>query len=191
MKLLRRSSIQAVLAAIALSAASVSTQAQAPAQPPPAAAPPDFSKVEIKTTKLGPTFSVLEGQGGAIGVLAGPDGVLMIDSQFAFTDAIWAKHGAALSESDKFVDPKTSQAPIVNVYRGGLDGHVKHGVHFAICDLATHRLASFIARKSEANADAIYKELTTNALGNGHFVAAGILAVNRAQERGYAVAYVG
>jgi hypothetical protein len=112
-------------------------------------------------------------------------------TQFAFSDAIWAKHGAALSESDKFTDPKTGQAPIVNVYRGGLDGHVKHGVHFAICDLATHRLASFIARKSEANADAIYKELTTNALGNGHFVAAGILAVNRAQERGYAVAYVG
>jgi len=83
MRKLRRSSIQAVLAAIALSAASVSTQAQAPAQPPPAAAPPDFSKVEIKTTKLGPTFYVLEGQGGAIGVLAGPDGVLMIDSQFA------------------------------------------------------------------------------------------------------------
>ena len=38
-------------------------------------------------------------------------------TQFAFTDAIWAKYGAALSESEKFTDPKTSQAPIVNVYR--------------------------------------------------------------------------
>jgi len=112
-------------------------------------------------------------------------------TQFAFTDAIWAKHGAALSESDKFIDPKTSQAPIVNVYRAGLESHVKRGVHFAVCNLATHRLANFIARKSDANADAIYKELTTNALGNAHFVAAGILAVNRAQERGYAVAYAG
>jgi hypothetical protein len=112
-------------------------------------------------------------------------------TQFAFTDAIWAKHGAALSESDKFIDPKTSQAPIVNVYRSGLESHVKRGVHFAVCDLSTNRLANFIARKSDAKADAMYKELTTNALGNAHFVAAGILAVNRAQERGYAISYAG
>jgi hypothetical protein len=112
-------------------------------------------------------------------------------TQFAFTDAIWAKHGAALSESDKFVDPKTNQAPTVNVYRSGLESHVKRGVHFAVCNLSTHRLANFIARKAEADAEAIYKELTTSAIGNAHFVAAGILAVNRAQERGYAVASVG
>jgi glyoxylase-like metal-dependent hydrolase (beta-lactamase superfamily II) len=43
----------------------------------------DFSKVEIKTTKISPNFYMLEGQGGAIGVLAGPDGVLMVDTQFA------------------------------------------------------------------------------------------------------------
>ena len=112
-------------------------------------------------------------------------------TQFAFTDAIWAKYGATLSESEKFTDPKTGQAPIVNVHRGALEGHVKRGVHFAVCDLATRRLSNFIARKSDANADAIYKELTTSAFGNAHFVAAGILAVNRAQERGYAVAYAG
>jgi len=44
---------------------------------------PDFSKVEIKTTKISSNFYTLEGQGGTIGVLAGPDGVLMVDSQFA------------------------------------------------------------------------------------------------------------
>jgi cyclase len=43
----------------------------------------DFSKVEIKTTKLGGSLYQLEGQGGHIGVLTGPDGVLMVDSQFA------------------------------------------------------------------------------------------------------------
>jgi len=43
----------------------------------------DFSKVEIKTTKIASNFYTLEGQGGMIGVLAGPDGVLMVDSQFA------------------------------------------------------------------------------------------------------------
>src|SRR5579871_701196 len=44
---------------------------------------PDYSKVEIKTTKIAGNFYTLEGQGGVIGVLAGPDGVLMVDSQFA------------------------------------------------------------------------------------------------------------
>ena len=48
-----------------------------------AQAPPDFSKVEIKTTKLTDNFYTLEGQGGTIGVLPGPDGVFMVDSQFA------------------------------------------------------------------------------------------------------------
>jgi cyclase len=44
---------------------------------------PDFSKVEIKTTKIAGNFYTLEGQGGTIGILAGPDGVLMVDAQFA------------------------------------------------------------------------------------------------------------
>ncbi|MGH8432830.1 MAG: MBL fold metallo-hydrolase, partial [Solimonas sp.] len=43
----------------------------------------DFSKVEIKTTKITDKFYTLEGQGGTIGVLVGPDGVFMIDTQFA------------------------------------------------------------------------------------------------------------
>ena len=40
----------------------------------------DFSKVEIKTTKLSDKFYTLEGQGGTIGILTGPDGVFMVDS---------------------------------------------------------------------------------------------------------------
>jgi cyclase len=53
----------------------------------------DFSKVEIITQQLGPNVYMLTGSagldpshedaaGGRIGVLAGPDGVLMIDSQY-------------------------------------------------------------------------------------------------------------
>jgi cyclase len=52
---------------------------------------PDFSKVEIKTTKISDNFYTLDGQGGRIGVLAGTDGILMVDSQFApLTDKIVA-----------------------------------------------------------------------------------------------------
>lgn len=43
----------------------------------------DFSKIQIKTNKLSDNFYTLEGSGGTIGVLTGPDGVLMVDAQFA------------------------------------------------------------------------------------------------------------
>jgi cyclase len=43
----------------------------------------DFSKVEIKANKVTDKFYTLDGQGGTIGVLIGPDGVFMVDTQFA------------------------------------------------------------------------------------------------------------
>ena len=49
----------------------------------PALAQREFSKVVIKTTQLAPNFYALDGDGGTIGVLTGPDGVLMVGSQFA------------------------------------------------------------------------------------------------------------
>lgn len=61
----------AVFSAVVLAAASLSAQQQ------------DLSQVQIKTTKLGANFYTLEGQGGTIGALVGPDGVFLVDSQFA------------------------------------------------------------------------------------------------------------
>ena len=93
MKMSARSSMYAVLAAFALATASVGAKGRAgqASGQPPAAAAPDFSKVEIKATKIGANFYTLDGQGGTIGVLTGPDGVLMVDSQFApLTDKIVA-----------------------------------------------------------------------------------------------------
>ena len=56
-----------------------------------AQAPPDFGNVEIKTTQLAPDFWTLEGRGGTISVLAGSDGILVVDSQFApLTDKLVA-----------------------------------------------------------------------------------------------------
>lgn len=44
---------------------------------------PDFSKVQIKATKVAGNVYVLEGAGGNIGVSAGEDGILIVDDQFA------------------------------------------------------------------------------------------------------------
>jgi len=43
----------------------------------------DLSQVQIKTNKIANNFYTLDGSGGTIGVLTGPDGVLMVDAQFA------------------------------------------------------------------------------------------------------------
>ncbi|HSH95976.1 MAG TPA: MBL fold metallo-hydrolase [Roseimicrobium sp.] len=43
----------------------------------------DFSKVEIKVTQVSDHIYMLEGSGGNIAVSAGPDGVLIVDTQFA------------------------------------------------------------------------------------------------------------
>jgi glyoxylase-like metal-dependent hydrolase (beta-lactamase superfamily II) len=53
--------------------------AQAPATPPP----PDFSKVEIKTTDLGDDVYMLEGEGGNITVAVARDGIIMVDGEYA------------------------------------------------------------------------------------------------------------
>jgi cyclase len=43
----------------------------------------DFSKVEIKATKVAGSVWMLQGSGGNIGVSAGEDGLVMVDAQFA------------------------------------------------------------------------------------------------------------
>lgn len=56
-----------------------------------AQAPTDYSKVEVKTTKISDNFYTLDGAGGRIGVLAGSDGVFMVDAQYPqMTDKIVA-----------------------------------------------------------------------------------------------------
>src|SRR5262245_47587429 len=52
----------------------------------PAAAPPDYSKVEIQTTQLAPNFYRFEAVGpvlvGNAGAFTGPDGVFLVDAMF-------------------------------------------------------------------------------------------------------------
>jgi len=62
----------------------------------------DYAKIEILTEKIGPNLYILSGSagsdpghedaaGGRIGVLAGPDGIFMVDSQYAqLTDKVVA-----------------------------------------------------------------------------------------------------
>jgi hypothetical protein len=44
---------------------------------------PDFSKVEIKVTRVAGNIYMLQGAGGNIGVSVGDDGIVIVDDQFA------------------------------------------------------------------------------------------------------------
>ena len=116
---------------------------------------------------------------------------------FAYNDAIWTKYGKTVSAMLQFTDPKTKLPPATNLlnsadYGMALPnlGHtigsvVKRGTQFAVCDMATHFFAEQLATASGGNAAGVYKELLANTIPNSHMVAAGVLAVNRAQEYGY------
>ena len=122
---------------------------------------------------------------------------------FAFTDAMWAKYGPAMAEQASFTNPSMKQPPTVNIYQATgsvaglvnrgvtLDSLFARGVRLAVCQMATRGIAMRIAQKMDGNADDIFKELVANRVPNTHMVAAGIVAVNRAQERGYSFSYVG
>jgi glyoxylase-like metal-dependent hydrolase (beta-lactamase superfamily II) len=79
--------------------------AEAPPDPPPARMPiVDLYKVEVHATRISDNFYLLEGHGGTISVLTGPDGVLMVDSQFApLTDKIVAAIGQVSDQPIRFL----------------------------------------------------------------------------------------
>jgi intracellular sulfur oxidation DsrE/DsrF family protein len=115
---------------------------------------------------------------------------------FAFNDAIWSKYGVPLTRSTKLDDPKTKAAPKVNVYN--TEGYnellnmgviwnalAKQGVQLAVCSMATRAVAGIIAKEVGGNSDSINTELVANLVASSRMAPAGIVAVNRAQERGY------
>ncbi len=68
---MRKLRIQSALLLLALAAGSAAAQDR------------DFSKVEVKATKVAGNVYMLEGAGGNIGASVGPDGILIVDDQFA------------------------------------------------------------------------------------------------------------
>jgi len=75
----------------------------------------DFSKVEIKTTRLGDTLYMLRGAGGNIAVSAGEDTVFIVDDQFA---PLTPKIAAAIRE----ISPKPVQFVLNTHWHGDHTG---------------------------------------------------------------------
>jgi glyoxylase-like metal-dependent hydrolase (beta-lactamase superfamily II) len=93
--------LSAAVAAALFSFAGLALAQNTPPAPP---APPDFSKVEIKTTDLGHNTYLLQGQGGNITVAVGGDGVVMVDGEFApLHDKIKAAIAAVTQQPVKYL----------------------------------------------------------------------------------------
>ena len=122
---------------------------------------------------------------------------------FAYNDAAWKKYGKAFANIMQFKDPKTGLPPSSNLMNSAdygfalpnlgvtLKSLIERGTRFAICDLATNVFAGQIAQDTGATKDSVYKELVASAIPNGHFVAAGVIAVTRAQEYDYSLLTAG
>ena len=104
-------------------------------------------------------------------------------TQFAYNSTIWTKYRSELVKAAAVAElPDPSER---------LNGLLKRGIHLAVCQMATRRISGSIASSMGGNAERVYEELAANLVSNAHLVPAGIVAVNRAQERGYSLAHAG
>jgi intracellular sulfur oxidation DsrE/DsrF family protein len=110
-------------------------------------------------------------------------------TSFGYNDAMWAKYGKQFSEQSGFTDPKTKGVPTSNLYAERMDPLTNKGVQFAVCQMSSRRISGAIAQATGGDSEAILKELAANLRPNARIVPAGIVAVNRAQERGYSFVY--
>jgi hypothetical protein len=113
-----------------------------------------------------------------------------LSTLFGYSDAIWAKYGKPISDRNHVLDPKTNQPPTINLQRERLEPLIKRGLRLAVCQQASRGYAGAIAMAMGLTQDAVFEEMKANLLPNARLVGAGIVAVNRAQERGYSLASV-
>jgi hypothetical protein len=115
---------------------------------------------------------------------------------WGFNDAMWAKYavGEKLGVNEPRTEVKATRNPLFKT-ADGRDSTIAwlaaRGVHFALCGLSTSRLANGWARAAGATAADVRAELVANTVPNGHVMAAGVVAVQRAQMLGFAGVHVG
>jgi hypothetical protein len=115
-----------------------------------------------------------------------------VATPYGYNNDMWAKFGASFAAPPTAGAPASAEGqvkdpPKANPSSSSLVSLTDQGVHFAVCSMATRRLAGMAARSSGGNADAVFSELGANLIANARLVPAGIVAVNRAQERGYSL----
>jgi hypothetical protein len=117
---------------------------------------------------------------------------------FGYNDAMWAKY-PQLAGMLKVEDPGTKKPAtrnwlmhelVENDPGANIPGIHEHGASFAVCGAATAFIAGLLAG-DKGDAKAIAAELGANLVPGGKIVAAGVVAVQRAQKAGFAYTYAG
>ena len=106
---------------------------------------------------------------------------------YGYGDAFWAKHGQT-------IDAKITPPPSGNPYNSGgrtqLTDIATRGVQFMVCGTASRGLATRIAGQG-GDVEAVMKEMAASLIPSARIVPAGVIGVTHAQERGFALLYVG
>ncbi len=118
---------------------------------------------------------------------------------FAYTDAVWASYGELIAKMIDYQPAKADATAAHNPYlgkaggQGGatIDGLAERGVQFAVCGMATDNMIDNLTAKTGAKAEELQALMRAHLIPNAHLAAAGIVALNRAQEHGYALATTG
>jgi intracellular sulfur oxidation DsrE/DsrF family protein len=117
-----------------------------------------------------------------------------------FTDDIWARY--KLGEFAKVNDPKTKAPATRNIFYHSGPGDVMfpgmavekvqaRGVAFTVCNVALTVLSGVLAPNAGVTPEVAKKEWTAGVIPGMVLVPAGVLAVNRAQEKGCAYCFAG
>jgi intracellular sulfur oxidation DsrE/DsrF family protein len=134
--------------------------------------------------------------------IAGPDLSVVIILRhfsvvFGFNDAAWAKFGQALSDWGQLAESGIKAPAAINPYSATpleqklfsngrrLSGVTQEGARFAVCEVAAKAVAFMHSKATGADNNAVLEELKANMIPGAVWVPAGIVTLNRAQERGY------
>lgn len=131
-----------------------------------------------------------------------------MSTPYGYNDSIWAKYGKTFAEKMKLegddakraatMNPVLTRDPAAKPPPKGMEWSAAYaisdlapkGVRFAVCGLATQGIAGQLAGKT-GDAATVEAELKANLVPGALIVPSGITIVNRAQEHGYAFAYIG
>ncbi len=119
---------------------------------------------------------------------------------FAMKDSMWAKY--PFGEVFKITDPKTQapavRNPVANMQPGdfpiggvGIDELLAKGALVGVCSIALTLNAGMIAKKLGTDGAAVKQEWVASLFPGVQIVPSGVIAVNRAQEKGCAYCFAG
>jgi intracellular sulfur oxidation DsrE/DsrF family protein len=109
-------------------------------------------------------------------------------SVFGFNDEMWTKY--KLGESQKVYE--AGVPALKNPHASLANELAKRGVIVAVCGMATTRISRAVASSAGLNAADVESDLKANLVTpTARVVAAGVVATNRAQEKGFTYTYVG